>query len=113
MNDTQAEFWAKVNAPVPAPEESVKVEDFSGMSMDEYAGYRAGRVKDMSNVQGITADNPVEHARQVAQMFQPKAMPDDMAAHEEARRSNGIKDASDIFGAARSNPRSHRSPYSV
>jgi hypothetical protein len=46
-------------------------------------------------------------------MFQPKPMPDSMAKHAAERAANGVRNASDIFGASRPNPRSHQSPYSA
>jgi hypothetical protein len=84
------------------------------MSMDDYAAYRRGRVRDMSLVRGVAAEvDPVTRARELATHFMPKPMPDSMAEHQISRREHGIRDASDVYGASRPKPRSHQSPYSI
>lgn len=110
---SERNFWAGALAPrPPKPEESVQVEDFSGMTMAEYAEYREGRVKDMGQVRGLeAADNPIERGRQLATWFQRPELPDAMQQHAEARQEQGIRDATDFLGVGRRDPRVNETPY--
>lgn len=105
-----ASFWRQALAPV-APKEEPEV-DPAEVSMADWAEYRQGRIKNMSNVRGIEADNPVARAREIAQMFQPK--PTKFESEYAAERAqNGIRNVSEIFQAQAPNPRSHKSPYQL